>query len=259
MNATSQAHLVHMNYGFEATIRVTVTSHCHNSEPKSWAASLMKDLPVTTAKITSDIRVLVIDDHPVVRAGLASMLSSIPGLTVSGAASTGEEALQLIDREQPDVLLLDLRMPGITGIDLLKAIRAKPVPPKALVLTSYESDEEIYRAIEAGAQGYLLKSTPQAEIVTAIQAVHSGRHHIPPRIAARLAERMVRSALTQRELEILEMVVRGLTNKQIGNALGISENTARNHINSIIRKLDVSGRTEAATAAIQQGLVRMPE
>ena len=214
---------------------------------------------MATTKITGNIRILVVDDHPVVRAGLASMLSSIPGLTVSGAASTGEEALQLIDREQPDVLLLDLRMPGMTGIELLKAIRTKPVPPKAIVLTSYESDEEIYRAIEAGAQGYLLKSTPQAEIVTAIQAVHCGRHHIPPRIAARLAERMVRSALTQRELEILEMVVRGLTNKQIGNALGISENTARNHINSIIRKLDVSGRTEAATAAIQQGLVRMPD
>jgi DNA-binding NarL/FixJ family response regulator len=208
---------------------------------------------------TASIRILLVDDHPVVRAGLASMLSTIPGITVCGAASTGEEALQLIDSEQPDVLLLDLRMPGMTGIELLRAIRAKPSAPKALVLTSYESDEEIYRAIEAGAQGYLLKSTPQAEIITAIQAVYGGRHHIPPRIAARLAERMVRTALTQRELEILEMVVRGLTNKQIGNALQISENTARNHINSIIRKLDVSGRTEAATAAIQQGLVRMPD
>jgi two-component system, NarL family, response regulator len=231
----------------------------HRSERKNWTASLTKERSVATTKITGNIRILVVDDHPVVRAGLASMLSSIPGLTVTGAASTGEEALQLIDREQPDVLLLDLRMPGMTGIELLKAIRAKPAPPRALVLTSYESDEEIYRAIEAGAQGYLLKSTPQAEIVTAIQTVHSGKHHIPPRIAARLAERMVRSALTQRELEILEMVVRGLTNKQIGNALQISENTARNHINSIIRKLDVSGRTEAATAAIQQGLVRMPD
>ena len=231
----------------------------HSSERRNWTASLTRERPVATTKIIGSIRVLVVDDHPVVRAGLASMLSTIPGLTVSGAASTGEEALQIIDRDPPDVLLLDLRMPGMTGIELLKAIRAKPFPPKTLVLTSYESDEEIYRAIEAGAQGYLLKSTPQAEIVTAIQVVHSGRHHIPPRIAARLAERMVRSALTQRELEILEMVVRGLTNKQIGNALQISENTARNHINSIIRKLDVSGRTEAATAAIQQGLVRMPD
>jgi DNA-binding NarL/FixJ family response regulator len=217
------------------------------------------EYPVVTMKTDGSIRILLVDDHPVVRAGLASMLSTIPGLTVCGAASSGEEALQLLDLERPDVLLLDLRMPGMTGIELLRAIRSTPFPPKTLVLTSYESDEEIYRAIEAGAQGYLLKSTPQAEIVTAIQAVHSGRHHIPPRIAARLAERMVRSALTQRELEILEMVVRGLTNKQIGNALRISENTARNHINSIIRKLDVSGRTEAATAAIQQGLVRMPD
>jgi two-component system NarL family response regulator len=214
---------------------------------------------VTAARTTGVIRILVVDDHPVVRAGLASMLSTIAGLAVCGAASSGEEALELIGTEQPDVLLLDLRMPGMTGIELLKAIRALPFPPRALVLTSYESDEEIYRAIEAGAHGYLLKSTPQAEIVAAIHAVHSGGHHIPPRIAARLAERMVRTALTQRELEILEMVVRGLTNKQIGNALRISENTARNHINSIIRKLDVSGRTEAATAAIQQGLVRMPD
>ena len=214
---------------------------------------------MTTAQIAGAIRILLVDEHPVVRAGLTSMLSTIPGLDVCGAASSGEEALQMVDSEKPDLLLLDLRMPGMTGIELLKAIRAKTSPPKTLVLTSYESDEEIYRAIEAGAQGYLLKSTPQAEIVAAIQTVHSGRHHIPPRIAARLAERMVRSALTQRELEILEMVVRGLTNKQIGHALQISENTARNHINSIIRKLDVSGRTEAATAAIQQGLVRMPD
>jgi two-component system NarL family response regulator len=205
------------------------------------------------------IRILLVDDHPVVRAGLASMLSSIRGITVCGAAATGEEALHIIDLQKPDVLLLDLRMPGMTGIELLKALRTRPVPPKALVLTSYSSDEEIYRAIEAGAQGYLLKSAPQSEIVTAIQSVYRGKNHISPRIAARLAERMVRWALTARELEILEMVVRGLTNGQIGNALRISENTARNHVNSIIRKLGVSGRTEAATAAIQQGLVRLAD
>lgn len=230
----------------------------HRSEPRSNEASLTKE-SVAITEATAVIRILLVDDHPVVRAGLASMLSTIAGLAVCGAASSGEEALELIDAERPDVLLLDLRMPGMTGIELLKLIRSVPFPPRALVLTSYESDEDIYRAIEAGAHGYLLKSTPQAELVAAIHAVHSGRHHIPPRIAARLAERMVRTALTQRELEILEMVVRGLTNKQIGNALRISENTARNHINSIIRKLDVSGRTEAATAAIQQGLVRMPD
>lgn len=230
----------------------------HGSQRRSRDTSSPKE-SVAATKTADVIRILLVDDHPVVRAGLASMLSTIAGFEVCGAVSSGEEALEFIDAEQPDVLLLDLRMPGMTGIELLKLIRAVPSPPRTLVLTSYESDEEIYRAIEAGAQGYLLKSTPQAEIVAAIQAVHNGRHYIPPRIAARLAERMVRSALTQRELEILEMVVRGLTNKQIGNALRISENTARNHINSIIRKLEVSGRTEAATAAIQQGLVRMPD
>jgi DNA-binding NarL/FixJ family response regulator len=230
----------------------------HSSERIASVGTPAKEHPLVTA-VPSNIRILLVDDHPVVRAGLASMLSTIPGLTVCGAACSGEEAVQLIVSEHPDVLLLDLRMPGMTGIELLKALRTQRFPPKAIVLTSYESDEEIYRAIEAGAQGYLLKSTPQAEIVAAIQTVHGGKHHIPPRIAARLAERMVRSTLTQRELEILEMVVRGLTNKQIGHALQISENTARNHINSIIRKLDVSGRTEAATAAIQQGLVRMPD
>jgi two-component system NarL family response regulator len=213
----------------------------------------------TTGATEASIRILLVDDHPVVRAGLASMLSSIRGITVCGAASTGEEALDIIDQEKPDVLLLDLRMPGMTGIDLLKALRTRSFPPKALVLTSYSSDEEIYRAIEAGAQGYLLKSAPQAEIVTAIQSVYRGKNHISSPIAIRLAERMVRWALTPRELEILEMVVRGLTNGQIGNALRVSENTARNHVNSIIRKLGVSGRTEAATAAIQQGLVRLAD
>src|ERR1700749_3068126 len=127
-----------------------------SSERKSWTALLTKERPAVPTEQADGIRILLVDDHPVVRAGLASMLSTIPGLTVCGAASTGDEALQLIDAEQPDVLLLDLGMPGI---ELLKAIRGTPSPPKTLVLTSYESDEEIYRAIEAGAQGYLLKST----------------------------------------------------------------------------------------------------
>jgi DNA-binding NarL/FixJ family response regulator len=227
------------------------------NDPDAAAREQRED--TTGAAEEAGIRILLVDDHPVVRAGLASMLSSIRGIIVCGAASTGEEALEIIDLERPDVLLLDLRMPGMTGIELLKAIRTKPHPPKALVLTSYSSDEEIYRAIEAGAQGYLLKSAPQAEIITAIHAAYRGRNHISPRIAMRLAERMVRWALTPRELEILEMVVRGLTNGQIGNALRISENTARNHVNSIIRKLGVSGRTEAAPAAIQQGLVHLAD
>lgn len=206
---------------------------------------------------TTAIRILIVDDHPVVRAGLSSMLSTHKDLEVVGSAASAEDALLMIEQNRPDVLLLDLRMPGMSGIALLHALKKLPDSPRAVILTSYEMDEDIYRAIQAGAYGYLLKNTAQSEMIAAIQAVHTGKHHIPPHIAARLAERMARSTLTNREVEILEMLVKGFTNKQIGKALHISENTARNHINSIIEKLEVSGRTEAATTAIQQGIVHV--
>jgi two-component system, NarL family, response regulator len=208
-------------------------------------------------KAQSKIRILIVDDHPVVRAGLTSMLATQPELEVVGSASSGEEALAMLGETAPDLILLDLRMPGMDGLSTLRALGKRPAAPKTIVLTSFETDEDIYRAVQAGARGYLLKNTQQQEIVDAIRAVHAGKRHIPPRIAARLADRMTRSNLTARELEILEMLSKGLTNKQIGVALGISDNTARNHVNSIIEKLEVSDRTEAATAAIEQGIIRM--
>lgn len=205
------------------------------------------------------IRILIVDDHPVVRAGLTSMLGTQQGIEVMGSAASGAEALEIIDRDRPDLVLLDLRMPTMHGIEMLGALKVRKNPPRVIVLTNFEMDEDIYRAIQAGAHGYLLKSTTQAEIVAAIQTVHAGRRHIPPRIAERLAERMARSSLTTRELEILEMLVKGLTNKQIGRVLAISDNTVRNHVNSILEKLEVFDRTEAATTAIQQGLIRLAE
>jgi two-component system, NarL family, response regulator len=208
-------------------------------------------------RVQSKIRILIVDDHPVVRAGLASMLTTQPGLVVVGSASSGEEALAMLTEMEADLVLLDLRMPGMDGLTMLRALGKQSPPPKAIVLTSFETDEDIYRAVQAGARGYLLKSTQQNEMVDAIRAVHAGKRHIPPRIAARLADRMTRSNLTARELEILEMLAKGLTNKQIGIALGISDHTARNHVNSIIEKLEVSDRTEAATAAIQQGIIHV--
>ena len=203
----------------------------------------------------ASIRVLIVDDHPVVRVGLASMLATQPGLTVVGSTSSGDEALQLLQRKGVDVLLLDLRMPGINGIEVLRALANLPDAPRVIVLTSYDGDEEIYRAVQAGAQGYLLKDTPQQEIVEAITAVYRGKHYLPRHIASRLAERMMRTNLTARELEILGMVTKGLTNKEIASALDISDNTVRNHVMSIIGKLEVSDRTEAATAAIQRGII----
>ena len=207
----------------------------------------------------SDIRILIVDDHPVVRAGLTSMLATQPGLEVADSVSSGEEALDMLERQHLDIVLLDLRMPGMNGIDTLLAIKRKTIPVHVIVLTSYETDEDIYRAVNAGAEGYLLKNASLREMVEAIRAVRAGNRYIPRRIASRLAERMTRSNLTARELEILKILTKGLTNKQIASALGISDNTVRNHINSIIEKLEVSDRTEASTTAIQRGIVDVDE
>jgi two-component system NarL family response regulator len=201
------------------------------------------------------IRILIVDDHPVVRAGLASMLGTQEELELVGAARSGEEALRMLEEHRPDVLLLDLRMPGMSGVETLQALKTANRQVRVIILTNYETDEDIYRAVQAGAQGYLLKDTSLREMVEAIRAVHSGKRYIPRHIASRLAERMVRTNLTSRELEILKMLSKGPTNKQIGHALGISDNTVRNHVLKIIEKLEVSDRTEAATTAIQRGLI----
>ena len=201
------------------------------------------------------IRIVIVDDHPVVRAGLASMLGTQAELEVIAAASSGEEALRLVGEHLPDVLLLDLRMPGLSGVETLQALKAAGRTVRVIILTNYETDEDIYRAVQAGAQAYLLKDTSLHEMLDAIRAVHAGKRYIPRHIASRLAERMVRTDLTARELEILKLLSKGPTNKQIGHALGISNNTVRNHVLKIIEKLDVSDRTEAATTAIQRGLI----
>jgi DNA-binding NarL/FixJ family response regulator len=201
------------------------------------------------------IRILIVDDHPVVLAGLASMLGTQAGLEVIDSASSGEEALEILRDKHADIVLLDLRMPGMSGIDVLLALERAKINVRTIVLSSHETDEDIYRAVQAGARAYLLKGTPQSEMIDAIRAVQCGKRYFPRDIADRLAERMMRTNLTVRELEVLQMVARGLTNKEIGTALDISGNTVRNHVNSIIEKLDVSDRTEAATTAIERGII----
>lgn len=201
------------------------------------------------------IRILIVDDHPVVLAGLTSMLGTQAGMEVAGSASSGEEALEMFQTKPVDLILLDLRMPGMSGIDALNAFRRAKTGVRVIILTSFETDEDIYRAVQAGAQGYLLKGAPQSDMIEAIRAVHSGKRYFPRQIAARLAERMIRTNLTARELEVLQMLARGLTNKEIGSALDISSHTVRNHVNSIIEKLEVSDRTEAATTAIHRGII----
>lgn len=202
-------------------------------------------------------RILIVDDHPVIQAGLMSMLATHPEVKVMGSASSGEEALARMEDDMPDIVLLDLRMPGMTGIDVLHVMRQRKASARAIILTSFENDENIYRAIQVGAQGYLLKGTSQSEMLQAIATVQAGRKYITAQMAARLAERMMRSSLTPRELEIVNMLAKGLTNKQIGRVLEISENTVRNHVISIFDKLEVADRTEAVAVAIQQGIIQM--
>jgi DNA-binding NarL/FixJ family response regulator len=203
------------------------------------------------------IKILIVDDHPVVRAGLTSMLSSHRGFEVCGAACSGEEAIEIVELTKPDIILLDLRMGEISGIDALLAFKRNQVESRVIILTSFETDEDIYRSVQAGASGYLMKNTSLKEVAEAIRAVHGGKKYFPREIAARLAERMMRSNLTTREVEILRLLAKGPTNKQIARALGISDHTVRNHVNNILEKLDVSDRTEAATTAIQRGIIEV--
>jgi DNA-binding NarL/FixJ family response regulator len=210
---------------------------------------------VTETVTNLPIRLLLVDDHPVVRAGLNSMLRKQSGVKIVGSLHGGREALDFLANEAVDVMLLDLRMPNMDGIDTLRALRKMVSPPRVVILSNFEFDEEIYRAVEAGAMAYLGKDTSRDEIIIAIKAVHAGRTHFPKRIEERLEERKQRHGLSAREVEILELLSRGLTNKTIGQALGISKFTVRNHVNRILEKLEVCDRTEATTVAIGQGIL----
>jgi DNA-binding NarL/FixJ family response regulator len=206
---------------------------------------------------TKDIRVLVVDDHPVVRLGLGSMLGSQQGIVVVGMAASGTEALSSVANARPDVVLMDLRMPEMDGVDAIVALRAANDKIRIIVLTNYQMDEDIFNALQAGAQGYLLKSAPQQEVIDAIRTVHAGKRCIPSSIASKLAHRISLNALSPREVEILQLVAQGLTNKEIGSILFISDKTARNHVISLVAKLNAKDRTEAVTIAIQKGLIRI--
>lgn len=208
------------------------------------------------------IRLLIADDHPIVRAGLAGLLSDEPGLDVVAEASDGEEAVRLAAATRPDVVLMDLRMPGTDGVAATTRIVAGDAgtpPPRVLILTTYESDDQILAAIEAGASGYLLKAAPQAEIVAGIRSVAAGQSALSPQVAVRLVERMRRpepeTVLTARETEVLRLVSTGHSNKQIAMALGIGESTVKTHLLKVFEKLGVADRTRAVTLAMERGLL----
>lgn len=204
------------------------------------------------------VRVLIADDHAVVRMGLAAVLRSEPGVDVVGEAQDGAQALEMMEGLQPDVVLTDLRMPGLDAVALTQAAGRRWPAMRVIVLSTYEGEEEIYRSLEAGAYAYLLKRESLGdEILKAIRAVHAGERYVPPSVASALARRIHRSELTPRELEVLKAVAEGRRNKQIADQLQISETTVKGHITSILTKLGVSDRTEAVTIALRRGVIRL--
>jgi DNA-binding NarL/FixJ family response regulator len=201
------------------------------------------------------IRVLVVEDHNVVRQGLVALLNLVDTIQVVGEAADGEEAITQFRSRKPDVTLIDLRLPKLSGVEVIQKVRAETPQARFVVLTTYDGDEDIYRALKSGAKAYLLKGMTTDELIATIREVHAGRSHIPAAIAERLAERMGTEDLTPREAEVLEQIVTGKSNKEIATELSISEATVKTHINTLLSKLGVTDRTQAATAAIRRGIV----
>ena len=200
---------------------------------------------------------MIVDDHHVVRQGLAALLRASDAVEVVAEASDGREAIQRYGAHVPDVTLMDLQMEPVGGVEAIQRIRAEYPNARFVVLTTYDGDEDIYRALQAGAKGYLLKGMTLDELLETVRVVHGGRSRIPPAIAEKLAERVSGQELTPRELEVLERIVAGRSNRDAARDLGISETTVKTHVNSLLSKLGVADRTHAATVAIQRGIVHL--
>jgi DNA-binding NarL/FixJ family response regulator len=203
------------------------------------------------------VRVLVADDHPVVRTGLAAVLTQEPDLLLVAQAENGERAVALYREHRPDVVLMDLRMPVMDGVEAIRTITKEFPAAQILALTTYEGDADIRRALDAGARGYLLKDMLLTDVIAAIRSVQRGERVIPIAVATRLAEYPERSSLTERELEVLELVAKGLSNKEVAEAIGRTDETVKIHLKNVFAKLNVADRTEAVTVALARGLIHL--
>jgi two-component system, NarL family, response regulator len=203
------------------------------------------------------IRILIVDDHPIVRMGISAIINARSDMVAVAQANSGEEAIALFRQHIPDVTLMDLRLPGMGGVEAIRAIRA--VSPKArfVVLTTYEGDEDIHQALKSGAQGYLIKGMPHEDLIEAIRRVHAGEYFVPVPMAEALASRMPRAQLTPREKDVLSLLVEGKSNKEIGVALDISEATIKSHVSVILMKLGAADRTQAVVIALRRGILHL--
>ena len=202
------------------------------------------------------IRVLVADDHLVYRIGIRNLLSSEDGFEVVGEAPDGAQAIELYRMLKPDVLLLDLRMPQKNGIEVVKAIRAETANARILIVTSYQTEEEVFQVLQAGALGYILKDAGRETLIQAVRTVHAGKRWIVPHIQRQFTDRVIRQQLTTREMEVLRLLARGLTNREIATVYGISPSTVKNQVSSLLAKLEVSDRTEAVSFCLARGIVQ---
>jgi DNA-binding NarL/FixJ family response regulator len=212
-------------------------------------------MTVKSVKKQNSIRVMLVDDHPAFLKGMAALIESEPDLSVVAETGDGCTALEFYRATKPDVVLMDLRLPGMGGVEAIMAIRKESPDARIIVLTTFDTDEDIYRAIQSGAKSYLLKDTPHRELSKTIRAVHAGEQVLPPKMADRLAARQRRPELSEREMKVLKLLIKGRSNKEIGSSLFVGEDTVKAQLKSLFIKLGVHDRTEAAICAVRYGIV----
>ena len=214
-------------------------------------------LPMKPVNKPEQIRVMLVDDHPAFRTGLAALIENEPDLKVVAEAGNGTESLQIFKERLPDVVLMDLRLPGMGGVETTMAIRKQFPEARVIILTTFDTDEDIYRAIQSGAKSYLLKDTPNVELAATIRAVYKGEQILPPKVANRLARRLQRADISEIEMEVLQQLMKGRSNKEMALSLFVTEDTVKARLKTLFSKLKVHDRTEAAICAIRNGIVHL--